>query len=147
MKAIRIGFTGTQHGMTVEQKTALEAIFIRLRVKEFHHGDCIGADEEAHEIARGHTDTIVIHPPDKDDKRAFCTVAKVNRREPKPYLKRNEDIVRESDLLIAAPYESTEKWRSGTWATVRYARRARVSLMIIQPDGFIVTEKGLNLNG
>src|SRR5262245_41796084 len=50
------------------------------------------------------------------------------------YLVRNRDIVEETDLLIAAPANAVEHLQSGTWCTVRYARRSgRHS--IIRPDG------------
>lgn len=42
---MKIGFTGTRHGMTNQQKNQFFKIIINLNdLKEFHHGDCIGAD-------------------------------------------------------------------------------------------------------
>ena len=45
-----IGFTGTRQGMTAEQKSALRNL-LDGGAGDFHHGDCIGADSEAHGIA------------------------------------------------------------------------------------------------
>ena len=67
---MRIGFTGTQRGMTIRQRTEL-AILLRNVSGEFHHGDCIGADAEAHEIARRSSFTLIGHPPDLSTKRAY----------------------------------------------------------------------------
>lgn len=84
-----------------------------------HHGDAIGADAEAHDIAIGLGCAIVVHPPAVETQRAFKAAAEI--RAAKPYLVRNKDIVRETALLIAAPAEPVEQLRSGTWSTVRYA--------------------------
>jgi hypothetical protein len=120
-----IGFTGTQSGMNAYQKERLEKILKVLQKRgctEFHHGDCIGADEQAHDIALKLGYGIIIHPPIDEKKRAFCEDAKEIRK-PKKYIARNHDIVDESDGLLATPYGETEIQRgSGTWATIRYAR-------------------------
>jgi hypothetical protein len=41
------------------------------------------------------------------------------------YMARNERMVAECTALIGFPYTLTEELRSGTWATIRRARRAR----------------------
>jgi hypothetical protein len=46
----KIGFTGTQDGMTDQQKSMLRDL-LDGGTGEFHHGDGIGADSEAHDIA------------------------------------------------------------------------------------------------
>jgi len=62
------------------------------------------------------------------------------RRNPKPYLERNHNIVDESELLIACPKSKEEELRSGTWATVRYARKKGVRIILIYPDGSVSEE-------
>lgn len=124
-----VGFTGTQFGMSDRQKLELKT-FLATYASEFHHGDCIGADEEAHRIAlEVGIPVIVIHPPLHKVKQANCSTkyphgqSRVIVREPRDYLDRNKDIVNETEGLIAAPKMNQEELRSGTWATVRYARK------------------------
>lgn len=130
-----VGFTGTQCGMTSRQKERLCAKLIELDVTEFHHGDCIGADEQADNIARTIGGiVIVIHPPNNDSKRAFCERRGLSKVcEPKPYLDRNHDIVDESEMMFATPGQRIEQLRSGTWATIRYARKVKKPGVILLP--------------
>jgi hypothetical protein len=106
--------------MTERQLRLLALILEKLLPTEFHHGDCVGADAQAHLIANPYT-TVIIHPPLADRLRAGCDPSYGSILTPKPYLERNHDIVDACDLLIAAPV-GPEIQRSGTWATVRYAR-------------------------
>lgn len=128
-----VGFTGTQEGMTLLQKVLFEGVLARVCPDEFHHGDCIGADAEAHALVRRNAPRcrIVIHPPEDDAKRAFCEGDEV--REPKPYLTRNRVIVACSDELVGAPKTAIEELRSGTWSTIRYARAARKHVYLLKP--------------
>ncbi len=136
---MKIGFTGTQDGMTTAQREALMSIFDQIREpSELHHGDCIGSDAEAHSTAAAFGIKRVCHPPDSPTKRAFCK-CEVTLPE-KPYLARNHDIVDATDMLIATPKSDQEELRSGTWATIRYARKLKRAIYIIQPNGVIKTE-------
>jgi len=51
------------------------------------------------------------------------------------YLARNHFIVAYSEELVAAPKSNKEELRSGTWATIRYARKRKRMVTIIYPDG------------
>lgn len=134
------GFTGTQQGMTPAQKECITRLFSLLpTMRSVHHGDCIGADADIHEIARAQKLWIVVHPPDNDSKRAFVTGYN-EIREAKPYLARNDDIVSETEVLIAAPKGYGEEHRSGTWATVRRARKQGKRIVIVWPDGRMTNE-------
>lgn len=112
-----VGFTGTQNGMTHNQR---RAFFEDTPIKaimdvcyKVHHGDCVGSDADFHRIVRfKEVVPIVIHPPDRDIKRAFCVGNEM--KEPKPYLERNHDIVDACDVLIACPKSTLEEMRSGT---------------------------------
>lgn len=132
---MKIGFTGTQLGMTSAQKDALRTLLTG-KSGEFHHGDCVGADAEAHDIARALGLWIIGHPPSDGRKRAYKFVDE--RREEKPYLDRNKDIVAETEVLVATPAQSAEQLRSGTWSTVRYARKLRRKIVLIDTAGNFV---------
>lgn len=130
-----VGTTGTQRGGTVEQLVSARMILQRAFAAGYHklrHGDCIGWDEEIHAIALEIGFDVIIHPPDNDSKRAFCTGAKLVLP-PKPYLERNHDIVDASVALIAGPGERLEQLRSGTWATIRYARTKYKKIYYVLP--------------
>jgi hypothetical protein len=125
-----VGFTGTQIGMSSKQKEHLRSQLIALGAEWFRHGDCIGADSEAHTIAMSVGCRIAIHPPIDSKKRAFREGDYL--AEPKDYLVRNHDIVDESQVLIAAPKnERREERISGTWATIRYARKIGRRVIIL----------------
>lgn len=128
----KIGFSGTQDGMTEAQKHTLASILPSSI--EFHHGDCVGADEQAHKIALAYQCRIVIHPHSLGSyKRAFCQGDE--ERPERPPLIRNADIARETSWLISAPKTDYEVRRSGTWTTIRRARSLNRKVTIIFPDG------------
>jgi hypothetical protein len=120
---MKIGFTGSRQGMSQPQMENFVMLLKKMGMTEFHHGDCVGADEEAHAIVRDFFPNvqIVIHPPTSAGKRAFCVGDET--RESLPYLTRDRKIVDECEFLFAAPLRNTEELRSGTWSTIRYARK------------------------
>ena len=147
----KVGYTGTQHGMSPEQEATLERL-LRLHydlvrgfeITEAHHGDCEGGDEEFHHVFSRiddqWLDKVVIHPPDIAKKRAMMICRTENLREQKYYTARNKDIVDETDVLFAAPHDVIhDSCRHGTCSTVRYARKHRdktgKSIVIIGRDG------------
>lgn len=132
-----IGFTGTQEGMSKQQIIKVGGLLVKLGAKEARHGDCIGADSDFHEICKAMNIKTYIHPPTNSSKRAFCVGD--FKYEPKPYLERNKDIVRGSQVLIATP-KSEEELRSGTWSTIRYARKLEREIYIIFPSGEMMYE-------
>jgi len=138
-----VGFTGTRHGLTPEQKLALIGILNAYGYDEaeIHLGDAIGADDEARQIARNVRYWLHGHPSDRDDQRAFGNFDFLET--PLPPLERNRVIVDSAEALIACPSGFSEVLRSGTWATVRYARRTGVPVIIIWPDGTTTGEHAL----
>ncbi len=136
MKDYRFGFTGTRRGMTAEQKDVLR-YFLTGGSGEFHHGDCIGADSEAHDIADECGYGIIIHPPNNYKERAWREVPLHMMRPELPYMARNREIVSETIALIAAPAEMEEHPRGGTWSTVRFARKQGRAVILILPNGSV----------
>lgn len=134
-----IGFTGTRKGVTDACKQQLFFHLDQTRHNaELHHGDCIGADETAHGVAAGLLIPIVIHPPISSGTRAFCqNYSRICQ--PLGYIDRDRKIVEETHYLIACP-EGEEKIRSGTWTTVRYARKLLRPILILWPNGGWTTE-------
>ena len=142
----RIGFTGTRKGLTPDQVAALS-----LELKEqlekhpgheiqVHHGDAIGADQQFHDACRVMGFRIVIHPATNQRERAFCKGA-TDVRPPTDFASQSDAILTATQLLIAAPDGMKERARgSGTWMTVRKARKAGKTIVICYPDGSRNTE-------
>lgn len=97
-----------------------------------HHGCCVGTDERAHEIGRDIKGCQIFGYPGKDtrgrsphrmrDRDGFTHTFR-----PLTYSARNHAIVTASTLLIAVPRYPEDDYRSlrsGTWQTIRYARKA-----------------------
>lgn len=139
--------SGDDVGWTGKQNDAVEDAFWETasyssKTQVLHHGDCIGADANAHKLAFLTGWDIVVHPPSNSYKRAF--VHKSEFWDPercvllpeKEYLDRNHDIVAPPVIdLIATPLEYEEKLRSGTWATVRYAKKRLIPVFLVFRDG------------
>jgi hypothetical protein len=144
LKEVHVGFTGTRRGMTDGQKSKVRSLLEQIiRASQddkphlvAHHGDCKGSDEQFHNIATELGFFTIAHPPVNAKLRAYCKADIV--KQTKPYKIRNQDIVRESDLLIATPHRHEKDGvsnRSGTWQTVRIARNRKVPYVIFYSDG------------
>lgn len=136
MSDLVISFTGTRKGLTTIQHEMLEDMFTctpRGLDVTLHHGDCKGADAIAHDIAQALGWNVVVHPPLHDGYRAWCGGATATWQA-KEYLQRNHDIVDCGHGLVACP-DGPERQRSGTWATIRYARKLGRQIFILYPDG------------
>lgn len=135
MDTIRIGMTGSRDGMTDEAKSWLNSyIKSTNNIENVHHGDCVGADTDFHNIALEHGLSIHIHPPKYSSNREFNKDYDKIYGE-KDYLKRNRDIVNDTDLLLGFPNGYTNVLRSGTWSTIRYAKKVGKHVIIVYPDG------------
>jgi hypothetical protein len=132
----RIGFTGTQHGMTPHQMIRLQSIMQDWAPTMAAHGDCIGADAQFHSLMLQLRVPIYIYPPSDPKKRAFCTGA-VLIAEPQDYLVRDRAIVDAVEVMIATPKTDVPEKRSGTWYTVRYSHKQNKPTFVILPDGRI----------
>jgi len=137
---MKVGFTGTRKGMSqaqLGQVGKLLMIFERAAYAtdvpdplsvppEFHHGGATGADTEADQLACLDGYQVHVHPCPGvvADAPGKFNSHPVIWNEVFPPLMRNQHIVDVCDVLIAAPETDKEVQRSGTWATIRYARKA-----------------------
>ena len=134
-----IGFTGTRLGITEEQKKSIGGLILGMAVTpdEFHHGDCIGADSDAHDIVRALSKKIkiIIHPPKKEGLRAFKKGDET--RQPLGYYERDRNIVKNANMVIAAVKEKdvSVPGNGGTWYTINYALSHYMPVKIILPNG------------
>ena len=140
---MRISFTGTRRGMSAYQERQFEDLirfyFGRGLMNLFTHGACVGADVQAHRIVRRIFGTSVMigafpsnHETSRiEELRDDCNFVAAE----KPPLERDRDVVDAGkDLLIAAPLQMLEARRSGTWTTVRYARRIGVKVEVMMRE-------------
>lgn len=140
---VNVGFSGTRYGMSTVQKEIVKSILAG-KCGQFHHGDCVGADEEVHDIIRQHFPDkwkIVIHPPIKDVRRANKVGDLILA--PKHYHPRNYDIVESCNVFIACPFDMSE--RGGTWNTIGQFRdilEHEYSLNVNPRTGVIVLPDG-----
>lgn len=131
-----VSFTGTSHhDLTTHQAAGLTSYLRQYGsvMRSLHLGDCVRADEQMYDIAcaAGLYDMIILHPPTNRRKRAFCFAQRTMR--PRPYIMRNHMMVEACDELLAAPAQAKEVVRSGTWATIRHARRLDKHIVYFYP--------------
>lgn len=137
-----IGFTGSRKGLTERQHQALTRWLRHYRPMEFHHGQCVGADETAAYIVwgmafnepdrfSGPRATIVSHPPIKTDLRSNFAVNDLVMPD-KDYLARDRDIAEACDVLIGCP-DGPRRANSGTWYTIDYAHKLLRTIHVILP--------------
>jgi hypothetical protein len=138
---MKIGMTGARHGVTHRQAVSFlnwfKSQYDATGVNEFHHGDCVGADEQITKLVKKFYPGVEIHchPPKNPTYRAFVP-ADITYEE-KDYLIRNRHIVDCTDKLVAFP-DKPEVLRSGTWSTIRYGKRAGSKVLIFNTDGQVV---------
>lgn len=140
----KVGFTATRHGLTPLQKEGvyinLETILSRHIIEfsierkevQFHHGKCKGGDRAGLSIAKQFDFWTVAHPSDLTNW-TFFDLESDEERSIRPPLERDYNIVNECDIVIACPFEMDEVRRSGTWSTIRCAKRLNKLLVVIYP--------------
>ena len=138
---LKVGFTGTRHGMTSIQQEEFKKIIKAKEISEFHHGMCRGSDKQAHdhitEVKNDKNIRIVGHPPRFKGSLARCKCDILRKAD--EYLVRNRNIIDQTDILIATP-DTKEKVMSGTWSTIRYARKQKRKIYIIHKNGRVSIE-------
>lgn len=134
---MKVGFTGTRHGMSEMQSRSLGSLLLQLEPTEFHHGSCMGSDVAAAKMVRSLFPKcwIVAHPgPDGDSCRRVSGVD----NETLPGMNhhaRNRDIVFACDVLVGTPQEDEPQPRGGTWYTLGFGDDARKTPVVIWGDG------------
>ena len=136
-----VGFLGNPNGMTDDQMVQLRWLLGQTEPTEVHHGDEVGADVQFHRIAISLSIATVLHPSDDTTNRGFSEPF-TRRFEPRKPSDRNQDIVKDSMILIVATvgHAPTED-HSEMWEAVRKARQAGILIVQISPDGVWELEK------
>jgi hypothetical protein len=144
MSGLVVVFTGTKKGMTPAQFERVGFVLRALNPTMRRHGCCAGADQEFHFISSHPT---YMHPSREDQLTWAEFARRVNDvvhpipKHSSPEIRRNHIMVDRSQALIAAPASMKEVRRSGTWATVRYARDRKLPhIYICWPDGTVTEE-------
>lgn len=141
------GVTGSRRGPSIVQMETLQAVFARCRIDGgvpgvLVHGACVGVDITAAILAycRGWR----VHAlPAADADAGMWRDLRAERHAhvvepPAPPLERNRRIVDLCSRLLALPAhpeDDPRSARSGTWATIRYARAQGRSVLTVMPDG------------
>jgi len=139
---MEIGFTGSRHGMSASARAKVQALFmIHWTINSantLRHGDCTGSDEEAFKIAKALGFLTYAYPASNVSERWLAKTKSDLVMVPLPALERNTIIVSESTILIATVQGFTSnqaQMRSGTWATVRYAKKEGIPFWLVNPLG------------
>lgn len=147
-----LGFTGTRLGMTPAQRVALPSVLATLPERVLH-GGAEGADEEFHIFVWNRSMrqlvsrlAIEVYPIGEARRVEWREMFGHERGvtlhvETDDPLARNRIIATRCDHLLAFPDSARERMRSGTWATVRYARAAGKPVTLVLPDGQVREEK------
>lgn len=142
-----LAFTGARTGLTDTQRLSLRVVLAdpAFRHGTLHNGVAVGADEacllEADALG---SPALHMWPASharwrfalavQFDWRGLCTVHGV-----RPPLVRNRLMAEAAQVLVACP-DGPERQRSGTWSTVRHARKLGRTVVIVWPDGRIERE-------
>lgn len=136
---MKLGFTGTRNGMSDAQvRTVLQFLYDhRAKIDYVIHGGCVGADDDFDKLAASLGILRSVFPSDRP-KLSISSDVLIARgpcviHSPDDPLKRNKVIVKHSTDMLACPRQREEVLRSGTWATIRYSRKAGVKLEVIAP--------------
>lgn len=143
---INCGLTATRAGLTGYQKTNLNVAFHWLsgnpKTANFKllNGCAIGGDEEASLLLPSWrcVGFPARHKDSSEKARRHCGELRAEA----PPLTRNGHILAESHTLFGCPQGEAEELRSGTWATVRAARRMDLPLVLFLPSGQVRFEPG-----
>jgi hypothetical protein len=133
-----LGFTGTRKGMTKAQLVTLRKLVDDIYIStmppppyEWHHGCSGKSDVAGSYIAAACNMKVVGHPSITVEPQGYWDVLLPERMP----LERDDDIAKHVELLFATPEHDSEIIRSGTWTTIRRARKHKTRHIIIYRDG------------
>jgi len=130
-----LGFTGTRSTLTEIQLENLEAAIKEKAGWQGLHGDCVGADAIFDQLCNTHGIPTRCRPCTFINLRAYTCEPLA---EPANPMARNRAIVADCVELFACPPNEVElKKGSGTWATIRYGKKAKKPVTIFFPSGRI----------
>lgn len=143
---MKVGFTGTQEPSGGwAQLQAFARVLAALKPTLFVHGDCIGWDAiAAMHVAQQHPSCRIVKYPSNIPGKV-ANAPGIEAAPPQAPLVRNWDIVKTTWVLVACP-KGPEEERSGTWSTVRKARKQQKPIFIVWPDGTVTSENVRALN-
>ena len=147
-----VSFTGTQKGMSAEQKAWFRTLIADLRPKVFRHGACVGSDTDAVEIVHemfgkdgkckiiAHPGVFASRPGDLSCRSERAMLLSHEHRKPETMLARNRTMVQLADAVAACPAFRLRdaivgQSPGGTWYTANFALAAKKPLHIGYPDG------------
>ncbi len=136
-----VGVTGTRNEITTKQiirGIELLKLYYEKDDSFLHHGCCIGVDATMAIAALtiGYRLHAFPGPYSQYFSKLAYDISEI-RHEQNDFLDRNKTIIDYSQFLIEFPARMGEELRSGTWATVRYAEKHNVSVIVVFPDGSI----------
>ena len=141
---MKLGFTGSRNGMTQSQRETFLRLLHEKSPSVFVHGDCVGADEQAHKIVEDNLPTvsIVVAPSLNASLRAWCKPRTGVLCEARASIARNRTIAIMCDELIAAPRKRLVPDggfipQSGTQQTIEFAQDNGRPVTVINEDGSI----------
>jgi hypothetical protein len=150
MQEYHVGYTGTRHGMSQPQKEFVSHALFALCTDPvfrnmsnstfwFHHGDCVGGDDEATNMAREYGYKIYRHPPTESvHNRALQRFDATDL--PYSYSGRNQRIAIRAQTMIAAPAPKSV----GTWNAIKHVRALFKPLLIVHQNGLWQEERVTN---
>lgn len=132
-----VSFTGTAGALSRAERVFIRAVLVRIRADRYVTGGADGVDTTVHFAAAQlwpDAKHLVLAPRAPWSERvasgAQIEFAPEGRSVSDAYMRRNDQLVAASPLLVAFPRSGVEKLRSGTWATIRRARKAGLEVRI-----------------
>lgn len=131
-----IGFTGTRtiEKIPLNRLLDIDKLIVGYKIDygdqlKVIHGCAFGADSYFHDICI-HKSIPIIGRPTYNRNSNLSDFEYLHL--PEAPLTRNKKIVEDCDILIALPIDKdVEELRSGTWATIRHARKLNKKIIII----------------